>query len=60
MNIGTSNCYLYSELTTNPKVYLKQRPNENELTVRICDGLDTSDDIETPHYCMILHFESIS
>ncbi len=60
INIGTSNCYLYCESTANPKVYLKQRPNENELIVRICDGLDTTDDIETPHYCMILHFERIS
>ena len=56
ISIGTCNCYLYSELTTNPKVYLQQRPNDNELIVRICDGLDTSTNIQVDHYCMILHF----
>ena len=59
-SIGTSNCYLYSELTTNPKVYLQQRPNDNELIIQICDGLDTSTEIPVTHYCMILHFERIS
>ena len=60
INIAVASSYLYAELTTNPHVYLKQRPNENELTVRICDGLDTITSIYSLHYCMILHFERIS
>ena len=59
-SIGTSNCYLYSELTTNPKVYLQQRPCQNDLIIQLFDGLDTSTEIPIVHYCMILHFERIS
>ena len=60
ISIGTSNCYLYSELTTNPKVYLQQRPNDNDLIIQLFDGLDTSTNIQADRYCMILHFEKIS
>ena len=60
ISIGTSNCYLYSELTTNPKVYLQQRPNDNDLIIQLFDGLDTSTNIQADRYCMILHFERIS
>ena len=60
MMFGTSNCYLYSELTTNPKVYLQQRPCQNDLIIQLFDGLDTSTEIPIVHYCMILHFERIS
>ena len=29
VNISVDNSYLYAEITANPKVYLKQRPNVN-------------------------------
>ena len=59
VNVAVDNSYLYAELTTNPKVYLKQRPNENSLVVRICDGMNTDLTIETIQYSMILHFEKL-
>ena len=59
VNIAINNSYLYAELTANPKVYLKQRPNENTLTVRICDGMNTDLTIPTIQYSMVLHFEKL-
>ena len=59
VNIAIDNSYLYAELTANPKVYLKQRPNENTLTVRICDGMNTDLTIPTIQYSMVLHFEKL-
>ena len=59
VNIAIDNSYLYAELTANPKVYLKQRPNENTLTVRICDGMNTDLTIPTVQYSMVLHFEKL-
>ena len=59
VNIATNNSYLYAEITSNPKVYLKQRPNVNSLMVSICNGLDTTDSVNIVHYTMVLHFEKL-
>ena len=59
VNIALASSYLYADITTNPKVYLKQRPNENALIVRICDGLNPIDTLATVQYTLILHFEKL-
>jgi hypothetical protein len=59
VNIAIDNSYLYAEITANPKVYLKQRPNVNSLIVSVCNGLDTTDSVNIVHYTMVLHFEKL-
>ncbi len=59
VNIALASSYFYADRTTNPKVYLKQRPNENALVVRICDGFNTNNELGTVQYNMILHFEKL-
>jgi len=56
---GATNAYYYADFTTNPPIYLKQRPSSQSLEVEIHDGL-TSTNYTTPipsDYILTLHFE---
>ena len=55
--------YLYADQTTNPPIYLQNRPNENVLTVTICNGVNANSLFNVPaivgEYMLILSFEKV-
>ena len=55
-----NNHYLCCDKKTNPPIYLQQRPNQQQLIISVCSGLDTTANINIVEYCMVLHFERIS
>lgn len=58
---GTTNAYYYADFTTNPPIYLKQRPSSSLLEVEIHEGL-TNTNYTTPvpsDYVITLHFEEV-
>ncbi len=58
--LTTTSAYWYSDTNTNPPIYLQQRPNQQQLIISVCSGLDTTANINIVEYCMVLHFERIS
>ncbi len=60
-DIGTGH-YLFCDQKTNPPIYLQQRPNQNEFTVAICNGIDANSLYVSPipvSYVLIMSFESV-
>ena len=55
--------YLYADQDTNPPIFLLNRPNENVLTVTICNGINPQSLYNVPalvgEYMLILSFESV-
>jgi hypothetical protein len=52
--------YLLAEHTTNPPIYLKQRPTSSHIEVEIHNGLTNTNYGDTiPDYIFTLHFEEV-
>ena len=52
--------YLLAEHTTNPPIYLKQRPSSSHIEVEIHNGLtNTNYTTDIPDYIFTLHFEEV-
>jgi hypothetical protein len=64
ITIGLSAAYAYyfADVTSNPPIYLEQRPAQNVLTVQLCDGLSLTTPFTTPvpeDYVLTLAFEEV-
>jgi hypothetical protein len=52
--------YLLAEHTTNPPIYLEQRPSNSQIEVEIHNGLTSTNYTDTiPDYIFTLHFEEV-
>ena len=52
--------YLLAEYTTNPPIYLKERPSNSQIEVEIHNGLTTTNyTTDIPDYIFTLHFEEV-
>jgi len=58
---GTSS-YMFANQNTNPPIYLTQRPNQNNVLVQHCNGVDTTSSFSSPipvSYVLTLSFEAV-
>jgi hypothetical protein len=62
LGVGAAYAYYFADVTSNPPIYLEQRPAQNELTVQLCDGLSLNTPFTAPDpndYVLTLAFEEV-